>query len=661
MNDVDGKIIIGTKIDTKQFDAQIKSLEKKLNDVEATLKMASEDKTLFSTREIEEMEAEAEKLRNKIGQLRGDFKKQEVETNRGFDKTLSKLKRLGLSLFGIRSAYALVSKASSAYLSQDIELAQKLQNVWVGLGSFLAPALEAISDVLLKALGYINVFIKALTGIDYIARANAKALDKQANSQKNLNKQIIAGIDEVTNLQDASSDTTTSTASLIEIPDLNENVIGKLEKMAYWLKENYDWLKEVGIMLGVVFGISKISGILSNINLLTKGLASIPNLVTISLTLIGAAAIIATISAIKSDIKDLENFVNSTNKKATSIGQNLYANETNINQMLKDSVTRRQAQTEALEKSKSVENEILGLSDDYLTNISTGIKVNGAMLEKLMEQYRVQGLSENKQEEILNELIDTYNTNLAMIRVLEENGIETEELKNITVNYGKAIDEVGTGLGYSVGQLNEMIIKSSKTKDLTKDIYNGIKSINDIKLTDKTLTIYTEYKERKTQEKKNTDYSNVFTKAGELVSSIVSDTVATLADEIKLKWYKLKSLKYFFADGGITQTVPFQGVVYNPGRGVNLGGGNIAGEAGAEVVFPLQNSRFINDFANELANKMGGGLNTQLLLELNKNIAELANRPVVLNVNGKSFAQATYSDFQNEQKRQNNNTQIVRS
>ena len=102
MNDFDGKIVIETKIDTKQFDAQIKVLENKLNDIEASLQMASEDKTLFSPREIEEMEAEAEKLRNQIGQLRGDFKKQTVETDKGFDRNISKIKRLGLSLFGLR-------------------------------------------------------------------------------------------------------------------------------------------------------------------------------------------------------------------------------------------------------------------------------------------------------------------------------------------------------------------------------------------------------------------------------------------------------------------------------------------------------------------------------------------------------------------------------
>lgn len=49
---------------------------------------------------------------------------------KGLDRMTSKIKRFGLSLLSIRSIWALVSKASSAYLAQDTELANKLQSVW---------------------------------------------------------------------------------------------------------------------------------------------------------------------------------------------------------------------------------------------------------------------------------------------------------------------------------------------------------------------------------------------------------------------------------------------------------------------------------------------------------------------------------------------------
>lgn len=103
------------------------------------------------------------------------------------------------------------------------------------------------------------------------------------------------------------------------------------------------------------------------------------------------------------------------------------------------------------------------------------------------------------------------------------------------------------------------------------------------------------------------------------------------------------------------------GIVNNPGKGVNMGS-YVAGERGAEAVLPLQNSSFINDFANQIADKMrNNDINTQLLMDLNKNILELANQPVYFRVNGKDLAQATYDDFQNEDKRQQKSAVVVRS
>lgn len=272
MNNYDGKIVIGTEINTKQFDAQIKVLKNKLNDIESSLQMASKDKTLFSTREIEEMEAEAENLRNKIGSLQGDFKKTNKETSKGFDKGIKSLKRFALSLFSVGSIFAGVSKASSAYLSQNEELAKKLQSVWIGLGSFLEPAINAISNVMLKGLGYLNEFIKALTGVDYIAKANAKALEKQTKAQAKLNKETqqydFDVIRRQQNISSTSADEEIDTSGLINIPELNENIVKRLQDMAKWLKENWYWIKEVGKAILLVFGIKAIENILKNIGLL---------------------------------------------------------------------------------------------------------------------------------------------------------------------------------------------------------------------------------------------------------------------------------------------------------------------------------------------------------------------------------------------------------
>ena len=108
-----------------------------------------------------------------------------------FQKGLKSLKTFALGLIGIRGAYSLVRKASSAWLSQDTELAKKFENVWLALGAALQPILEALADIMLKLVGYINVFVKAFTGgrVDLIAKANAMALKKQSDAMKELKNQ----------------------------------------------------------------------------------------------------------------------------------------------------------------------------------------------------------------------------------------------------------------------------------------------------------------------------------------------------------------------------------------------------------------------------------------------------------------------------------------
>lgn len=310
-----GKLVIGTEINTKKFDAQIKVLERKVNDVKATLKMAEEDKTLFSTREIEEMEAETEKLDNQIENLKNKSKKTSDNFSKGFDKGIKSLKRFALSLFSVGSIYAAVSKASSAYLSQNEELSNKLKSVWVGLGSIIGPAIEYVSNALLKGLGYLNEFIKALTGVDFIAKANAKALEKQAKSQQKLNQATQDYDFDVIRKQqtnDTSISTSTGTPSgFIEIPELNQKVVDKLKDLAKWLRENKELIEEVGVAIGLVFGTIAISKLLKNISTLMgseaagTGLAGLAGLLQVLAAVVSIVIIIKNFKKIKEDLEGL--------------------------------------------------------------------------------------------------------------------------------------------------------------------------------------------------------------------------------------------------------------------------------------------------------------------------------------------------------------------
>lgn len=107
--------------------------------------------------------------------------------SKGFGNGIKNLKRLTLGILGIRSVYMLARRAAGAYMSEDTELTEKMNKAWFNLGAFLEPFLSFVADAMLKLTGYLNEFIKALTGTDYLARANAKAIAKQTKEQENLN------------------------------------------------------------------------------------------------------------------------------------------------------------------------------------------------------------------------------------------------------------------------------------------------------------------------------------------------------------------------------------------------------------------------------------------------------------------------------------------
>lgn len=102
-----------------------------------------------------------------------------------FAKFTSKIKIMSLALLGARSAFTAIRKAASEYMNYDTALSDTLQNNWAVLGSILAPVLEKVISLFSTAVAYIANFIKILTGIDVVARANSKALDKQSASAKN--------------------------------------------------------------------------------------------------------------------------------------------------------------------------------------------------------------------------------------------------------------------------------------------------------------------------------------------------------------------------------------------------------------------------------------------------------------------------------------------
>lgn len=225
--------------------AQLEAVKIKMQELQGMLD-ANAKKPFMSSEEVLKTRVELEKLNRQYQKLSNNQDKINSkgsigfnEMSKGVDKITSKIKRFALSLFSIRSIWALVSKASSAYLAQDTELAGKLQSVWASLGAMLAPVIEGIANILMKAVGYINIFIKALTGVDLLAKASAKSMDKAAKSAKGLNKSL-AGFDELNNLDtDAGSNIDTGISNpFASIQNVELPWAETIKAFGEWCKEN---------------------------------------------------------------------------------------------------------------------------------------------------------------------------------------------------------------------------------------------------------------------------------------------------------------------------------------------------------------------------------------------------------------------------------------
>lgn len=137
-----------------------------------------------------------------IGTLKNKFKDLTKNIGKDVNSNIKQFKKLALGLIGVRTVMSVLTKAVNAYLSFDTELQDSLNNSWNTLGALLAPAIELVARMFAIATHYVAEFVSALTGINLVARANAKALESQAKANAKANKaqRGLLSMDEITNL-----------------------------------------------------------------------------------------------------------------------------------------------------------------------------------------------------------------------------------------------------------------------------------------------------------------------------------------------------------------------------------------------------------------------------------------------------------------------------
>ena len=254
---MDGWVTVGTKLDTKDFDSQIKEVQYELEQIEYELSKKKELK--LDSRTVSEYEAKAEKLNNRLIDLRKkqeDLNKTDLskaqqnieKLGNSTSKVITKISRWVLAIFSVRSAYMAVRNAMSVLTQYNEDLANKLESIKLVFASALEPLITRIVDLVYNLLGVINSIAKAWFNVDLFASASAKAMKNGANSAEKMKKSL-AGFDEMNIITDTSSSGGGVSSPKIDFSDvgntnlngiykLTDKIKGIFEKVFNEIKEN---------------------------------------------------------------------------------------------------------------------------------------------------------------------------------------------------------------------------------------------------------------------------------------------------------------------------------------------------------------------------------------------------------------------------------------
>ena len=238
----------------------------------------------------------------------------------GAARTSTKLNLMGRMMSQIKNTIAAALNPLNQFrklwnkivMADNSKFANTFKTIGANIQTALTPVFERIAQWIVNLIGYINVFVKALSGgkIDLFAKTS-KSAASTAKSLKEANKQL-AGFDEINDISESSGgsgDGGDSIGSIAE-PELKGEWVEKLtewgEKLKeFWekAKEVFAWIKDhVGIFGLVALGILGVVGALTILNKITGGIAG--PLIGIGVALVGLASTLLAISVIMKTIQE---------------------------------------------------------------------------------------------------------------------------------------------------------------------------------------------------------------------------------------------------------------------------------------------------------------------------------------------------------------------
>lgn len=601
-----------------------------------------------TTEEIKKMDSTSKSVKASVGTIGNDISK-------SFNKGLRSVKRLTIGFLGARSLFSLFRQQLSAYRQENEVFNQQMSLTSNIITTALAPAFEFFGNVIQYATLGLAKIIDIMFGTNISAKVLESGLQKANNQLSDMSggmndvsnaskelKENLLGIDEITNLEQEG----TGTGLLgglggVDMDDLKDQFAAlddlkeKMKKVDEWFKKHQGitkFFKTLGKIIKDFVGFlvkHPIAGLLgigafATLKALLPGIAgglSTGGLIGIAAALTIIAGI--TIAHVIDEWSKLRDIMEKTDKAIQDSKKHM------------DELLGKTKETDFTERSpenvKNVfESASAGLkqaTDDLTRYVDEFNKTidNSSMLELTM--YGLNGELKQQKDLVKGTTYDMLGY-LSMEKELYDQGVldaeQQKEYKNHLLLTKKALEDSGIQ-----GKNYEQAVKNIND-ELKKLDNKGVKATIDI----------------------DADTSKAQTKTNNWISDL------TKGFNYLTKHGAFATIKKLMgkADGGIFAGGSWQPITAYAGGGLpDAGQMFVAREAGPEMVGTIGGHTAVMN-NDQIVASVSAGVYQAVVSAMGGQ----SDRPIVLNVNGKELAKATYGDYQEEGSRRGANTSIRR-
>ena len=268
---MNGKVVIGCDLDTKDFDAEIKYVESQLEEIEYKLKQADMGFEVGDTQKLEAQYSRLVKQLDRLQKKQADLNKTDLSgvqksienVGKSTSKVITKMGKWALGIFAIESAYGFVRQAMASVSEYNEQISSDVEYIRFAMASMLQPVIEGLINLAYKLLTYVNYIAKAWFGVDLFANASANAMNKSAKSAEKMKKSL-AGFDEMNVLNDNGS--TGAMGAVAPSFDLASPEDVQIPSWIQWIADNKDiviagLMGISGALIAVHLGLTLIQGL----------------------------------------------------------------------------------------------------------------------------------------------------------------------------------------------------------------------------------------------------------------------------------------------------------------------------------------------------------------------------------------------------------------